>query len=260
VSPAVSSQVLCFELLAKKNRTWTLHYTTGAVAETDVPEHLLELIKQVRWCDTRASSDVGAPRTLRAPFPRSRCTTLKRSLAALLPLHVLQRRRWLNGSFFSLIYYVAKFHKLLDRSDHSWFRRLGLMVQFFYQASALLLSWFGIGSLYLSLVVIFQLALEAVDLQSNTEIMWVFSLCYGFLTFLQVRRVARCNCAFLTAMAAAQSRVRCARRDGVRSSGSDSDARLSCWLRATRYCLGLAPSHTRSSRSTSSRRWCSASS
>lgn len=45
--PARGPQVLCFELLAKKNRTWTLHYTAGAVAETDVPETLLELIKQV---------------------------------------------------------------------------------------------------------------------------------------------------------------------------------------------------------------------
>ncbi len=39
--------MLCFELLAKKNRTWTLHYTAGAVAETDVPETLLDLLKQV---------------------------------------------------------------------------------------------------------------------------------------------------------------------------------------------------------------------
>ena len=40
--------MLCFELLAKKNRTWTLHFTAGAVAETDVPETLLDLLKQVR--------------------------------------------------------------------------------------------------------------------------------------------------------------------------------------------------------------------
>lgn len=40
-------RVLCFELLAKENRTWTLHFVTGAVAETDVPETLLELLKQV---------------------------------------------------------------------------------------------------------------------------------------------------------------------------------------------------------------------
>jgi Chitin synthase len=135
-------RVLCFELLAKENRTWTLHFVTGAVAETDVPETLLELLKQ--------------------------------------------RRRWLNGSFFSLVYFVSKFHHLLSRSDHSWFRRLGLVVQFFYQLSSLIMSWFAVGSLYLSLVVIFNLALERLGDEASTQIMWVFSLSYGFLTFLQL--------------------------------------------------------------------------
>ena len=51
-------QVLCFELLAKKNRTWTLHFTAGAVAETDVPETLLDLLKQVRM---PTSSPLPAP-------------------------------------------------------------------------------------------------------------------------------------------------------------------------------------------------------
>jgi chitin synthase len=135
-------RVLCFELLAKENRTWTLHFVTGAVAETDVPETLLELLKQ--------------------------------------------RRRWLNGSFFSLVYFVSKFHHLLSRSDHSWFRRLGLVVQFFYQLSSLIMSWFAVGSLYLSLVVIFNLALERLGNEASTQIMWVFSLSYGFLTFIQL--------------------------------------------------------------------------
>ena len=112
----------------------------------------------------------------------------------------IQRRRWLNGSFFSLIYYVTKFHNLLGRSDHSWFRRIALMVQFFYQCSALILSWFGVGSLYLSLVVIFQLAMDAI-LDSSNHIMWMFSLLYGFLTVLQVRalkQVPSCHGPLLT--------------------------------------------------------------
>jgi chitin synthase len=43
-------RVLCFELLAKENRDWTLHFVAGSVAETDVPETLMELIKQRRRC------------------------------------------------------------------------------------------------------------------------------------------------------------------------------------------------------------------
>ncbi len=136
--------MLCFELLAKKNRTWTLHYTAGAVAETDVPETLLDLLKQ--------------------------------------------RRRWLNGSFFSLIYFVAKFHNLLARSDHSLIRRIALMVQFLYQASALVLSWFGVGSLYLSLIVIYKLALDAspFDEAVKEHIIWAFALFYTFVVTFQV--------------------------------------------------------------------------
>ncbi len=41
-------QALCFELVAKKDCKWTLHYVAGAIAVTDVPSNLLELIKQVR--------------------------------------------------------------------------------------------------------------------------------------------------------------------------------------------------------------------
>lgn len=39
---------MCFELLAKAHRRWTLHYVKGAIADTDVPDNLLELIKQRR--------------------------------------------------------------------------------------------------------------------------------------------------------------------------------------------------------------------
>jgi cellulose synthase/poly-beta-1,6-N-acetylglucosamine synthase-like glycosyltransferase len=104
---------------------------------------------------------------------------------------VFQRRRWLNGSFFSLIYYVAKFHNLLSRSDHSLFRRVALMVQFFYQVSALILSWFGVGSLYLSLIVIFQLALETINIAHKDQLLWVFSMWYSYLVVIQVRTHGR---------------------------------------------------------------------
>lgn len=60
-------QVLCFELLARTQRKWTLHYVRGAVAVTDIPNNILELIKQ--------------------------------------------RRRWLNGAFFSTVYYISNWER-----------------------------------------------------------------------------------------------------------------------------------------------------
>ncbi len=156
-APALG-QVLCFELVSKRNRTWTLHYTKDAVAETDVPETLLELIKQVPTGWAQDSLVWASPRRslvplLALPTPADPCNSKHAPWARVGPslhswcachsplifphpdplLGVPQRRRWLNGALFSLIYYVAKFRFMLSRADHSCFRRLGLVIQFFYQ-------------------------------------------------------------------------------------------------------------------------------
>lgn len=41
-------RILCFELLARKNKCWTMHYVKDAIARTDVPTTLVDLIKQRR--------------------------------------------------------------------------------------------------------------------------------------------------------------------------------------------------------------------
>ena len=41
-------RILCFELVAKRKAAWVLHYVKSAYAETDVPDHLDELISQRR--------------------------------------------------------------------------------------------------------------------------------------------------------------------------------------------------------------------
>lgn len=134
-------RVLCFELLSKKERNWTMHFVTGATASTDVPGSLLDLIKQ--------------------------------------------RRRWLNGSFFSLVYYITKFTLVLQRSDHGLWRRLALSIQFVYMLGLLCLGWLSVGSLYLSLVIIFSMAFEQIPDVAD-ELMYGFQLLYTFITFLQL--------------------------------------------------------------------------
>lgn len=134
-------RVLCFELLSKRNRNWTMHYVTGSIAKTDVPTTLLELTKQ--------------------------------------------RRRWLNGSFFSLVFYVTKFNTVLHRSDHGLWRRLALSVQFVYMLGLLCLNWLSVGSLFLSLVIIFSMAFDQIQ-TASTEIMYMFTLTYTFITILQL--------------------------------------------------------------------------
>lgn len=59
-----------------------------------------------------------------------------------MPEFILQRRRWLNGSFFAAVYAVTHFYQIW-RSDHSAGRKFALLIEFIYQAFQLLFAWFG---------------------------------------------------------------------------------------------------------------------
>lgn len=61
---------------------------------------------------------------------------------------ILQRRRWLNGSFFAAIYALAHFPKLWG-SSHSIARQFFLHVEFIYQLLNLIISWFSLSSYFL---------------------------------------------------------------------------------------------------------------
>lgn len=145
-------RVLCFELVAREERDWILSYVKGAVAETDVPQNILELIKQ--------------------------------------------RRRWLNGSFFSLVFYLTNFSRINTESAHSIIRKFFLTIQFLYQLSSIILNWVTVGSLYLSYVLVFNMTFEALDQVNQDEdsipgdgvadeLQYAFSLSYTLLTILQ---------------------------------------------------------------------------
>ena len=61
---------------------------------------------------------------------------------------ILQRRRWLNGSFFAAVYAITHFHQLW-RSDHSLLRKLMLGIENVYQTINMLFAWFAIGNFFL---------------------------------------------------------------------------------------------------------------
>jgi chitin synthase len=65
-----------------------------------------------------------------------------------IPEFVLQRRRWLNGSFFAAVYAIAHVHQLW-RSDHSALRKFMLLIEFAYQTINMLFAWFAIGNFFL---------------------------------------------------------------------------------------------------------------
>jgi len=59
---------------------------------------------------------------------------------------ILQRRRWLNGSFFAAIYALAHFYQIF-RSGHNIFRKLFFLLEFIYQTVNMIFAWFAIVSL-----------------------------------------------------------------------------------------------------------------
>jgi len=65
-----------------------------------------------------------------------------------VPEFVLQRRRWLNGSFFAAVYAVTHVYQLW-RSDHSAIRKFMFLIEFTYQTINMLFAWFAIGNFFL---------------------------------------------------------------------------------------------------------------
>ncbi|KAH6655805.1 chitin synthase class I [Truncatella angustata] len=61
---------------------------------------------------------------------------------------VLQRRRWLNGSFFAAIYAIAHFYEFF-RSDHSFMRKIMFFIEFIFQTVNMVFAWFAIGNFFL---------------------------------------------------------------------------------------------------------------
>ncbi|KAI8577002.1 hypothetical protein K450DRAFT_253911 [Umbelopsis ramanniana AG] len=102
-------RILCYELVAKKDAHWILHYVSSAYGETDVPDSVPEFISQ--------------------------------------------RRRWLNGSFFAGIYALVHWRKIWG-SDHSFLRKMALMILDLYQTFNLIFSWFAIGNFYLTFFIL----------------------------------------------------------------------------------------------------------
>jgi chitin synthase len=56
---------------------------------------------------------------------------------------ILQRRRWLNGSFFAAVYALAHSYQIF-RSDHSFLRKIMFHVEFLYQTISMIFAWFAL--------------------------------------------------------------------------------------------------------------------
>lgn len=65
-----------------------------------------------------------------------------------IPEFILQRRRWLNGSFFASVYSFVHFYRIWT-SGHNIVRKLILSIEFVYLFLNTVLSWFSLSSFFL---------------------------------------------------------------------------------------------------------------
>jgi chitin synthase len=56
---------------------------------------------------------------------------------------ILQRRRWLNGSFFAAVYALAHSYQIF-RSGHSFLRKIMFHIEFLYQTISMIFAWFAL--------------------------------------------------------------------------------------------------------------------
>lgn len=87
---------------------------------------------------------------------------------------ILQRRRWLNGSFFAAVYAIAHFYQI-GRSSHSFMRQFMLGFEFIFQTINMLFAWFAIGNFFLVFHILTQY-LGSADLLGTLEQFLALSL------------------------------------------------------------------------------------
>jgi cellulose synthase/poly-beta-1,6-N-acetylglucosamine synthase-like glycosyltransferase len=149
-------RILAYEIVARNDCNWVLRYVKNAVAETDVPMTLHDLVKQ--------------------------------------------RRRWLNGSFFAILYAITNFNRLWTRSSHSFGRKLAITIQFATYVLNIALNWFLCGTFFIAFALVVDNALQRTigdhkrqgadgtkcDYRGAESASFLFSIFYIFLTLVQL--------------------------------------------------------------------------
>ncbi len=93
-------------------------------------------------------------------------TDVPPSLAGL----IRQRRRWLNGTFFTQIYAILHFKRIWTDSHHSMIRKLLLSLEFFYFSVNAAFSWFACANFFICFKLIGKVITPCFQLQQNFDI------------------------------------------------------------------------------------------
>jgi chitin synthase len=92
-----------------------------------------------------------------------------------------QRRRWLNGTFFAMLYALGNSGRIWTESGHSFSRKIVLTLEFAYLTLNLVVgTWFGIGIFYVMLSTLLKVAFEGpawlVAIGTAVQLMYMFLL------------------------------------------------------------------------------------
>jgi chitin synthase len=90
---------------------------------------------------------------------------------------IKQRRRWLNGSLFAMIYALSHYGQFLHDSNHSLARKTMITIQFAFFALQLLLTWFLLANLFL----MFRFSSNGVGMEAD-----IFNGLFVLATMIQV--------------------------------------------------------------------------
>ncbi len=85
---------------------------------------------------------------------------------------IKQRRRWLNGTFFAMIYTLSNWSRIWTESHHTVARKMVLSAEFIYLTALTIAgTWFGIGVFYtiLSQLIAVTFGSSAWMSQANSE-------------------------------------------------------------------------------------------
>jgi chitin synthase len=165
-------RILCFELLARPGRNWTMHYVKDAIARTDVPETLVDLIKQRR-------------RWLNGSF-----------FAGLFAISNFGRV-WKNSShsFGRKIVLTIQFFYLLCQNILSWFLLSNLFLTFYYvltlalysKMDGILQAILGVYSAIIGGIIIFALGNKP---EQRTAAFYSFSFVFFGLVMMGVTGIS----------------------------------------------------------------------
>lgn len=165
-------RILCFELLARPGKRWTMHYVKDAIARTDVPETLVDLIKQRR-------------RWLNGSF-----------FAGLFAISNFGRVWRKSGhSFPRKIVLSCQFVYLLGQNILSWFLLSNLFLTFYYvltlalfkHAYAILTIVLGVYLCVVGGIIIFALGNKP---EKRTAAFYTFSYVFFGLVMMAVSGIS----------------------------------------------------------------------